>query len=271
MELVWPAKPYLPGYIHALQQGWSPDNLRPEAALDHLAHIAADAGVFVPGQVDREAKGAPITLPDGSTVKRLPGFSLWMWDGEFCGSVGFRWQPGTTELPAYCLGHVGYSVVPWEAGARLRDACAAVDAPGYARAEGLSFVELTTDADNVASRRVIEANGGTLVERFKKLQRMAARTAFVSAFRWNSDLARICGDGHGVGVMERLLGFSRRDALRGSPRSPPPRRCLARHGRSPIAIRWTARSRTTRLVFAAADGAPPRSPRARSSAAAPTA
>jgi predicted acetyltransferase len=37
-----------------------------------------------------------------------------------------------------------------------------------ARQEGLAYVELTTDADNIASRRVIEANGGTLVERFNK-------------------------------------------------------------------------------------------------------
>ena len=36
------------------------------------------------------------------------------------------------------------------------------------REEGLPYVELTTDAGNVASRRVIEANGGTVVERFNK-------------------------------------------------------------------------------------------------------
>jgi predicted acetyltransferase len=38
----------------------------------------------------------------------------------------------------------------------------------HAREEGLTYVELTTDADHVASQRVIEANGGTLVERFHK-------------------------------------------------------------------------------------------------------
>lgn len=37
-----------------------------------------------------------------------------------------------------------------------------------ARAVGLPYVELTTDASNVASRRVIEANGGKLIERFSK-------------------------------------------------------------------------------------------------------
>jgi predicted acetyltransferase len=39
----------------------------------------------------------------------------------------------------------------------------------HVRQEGLEYVELTTDADNAASRRVIELNGGKLVERFRKL------------------------------------------------------------------------------------------------------
>jgi predicted acetyltransferase len=37
-----------------------------------------------------------------------------------------------------------------------------------ARAEGLEYVEITTDPENVASRRVVEANGGVLIERFRK-------------------------------------------------------------------------------------------------------
>ena len=167
IELVWPTRSYLAGYVHALQQGWSPDNLRPETTREHLASIANDADAFLVGQVDREAAGAPVTLPDGSLVPRLPGFHLWMWDGEFCGSIGFRWQPGTPELPPYCLGHIGYSVVPWKRGRGYATRALQLLLP-YARAEGLPHVDLTTDADNVASRRVIESNGGVLVERFDK-------------------------------------------------------------------------------------------------------
>jgi predicted acetyltransferase len=149
-----------------LTRGWSPDNLRPERASEDLARIAADPERFLAGQVDREAKGAPIRLPDGSTVPRLPGFVLWMWDGEFCGSIGFRWQPGTTELPPYCLGHVGYAVVPWKRGRGYATRALGLLLP-YARAEGLAYIDLTTTADNSASRRVIEANGGTLVGPFQ--------------------------------------------------------------------------------------------------------
>jgi len=167
MDLVWPASQYLPGYVHALQQGWSPDNLRPQAELDELARIAEDPDRFLSEQVDREAKGRSITLPDGSTVPRLPWYSRWMWDGEFCGSIGFRWQPGTTELPPYCLGHVGFSVVPWKRQRGYATRALQLLLP-QAGEEGLAYIELTTNSDNIASRRVIEANGGKLIERFHK-------------------------------------------------------------------------------------------------------
>jgi predicted acetyltransferase len=169
MELVWPAAQYLPGYISALQQNWSPDNLRPEVASEQLARIAQDPARFLAEQVDREAKGRPVVLPDGSTVPRLPGYSQWMWDGEFCGSIGFRWQPGTTELPPYCLGHIGYSVVPWKRQRGYATRALRLLLP-QARDEGLAYVELTTDADNIASQRVIEANGGEVIERFHKAE-----------------------------------------------------------------------------------------------------
>lgn len=167
MKLVWPTSQYLPGYIHALEQGWSPDNLRPEAAAEHLARIAEDPERFLSQQVDREAKGPRVILPDGRTVPRLPGFVQWMWDGEFCGTIGFRWQPGTTDLPPYCLGHIGYAVVPWKRRRGYATRALALLLP-QARREGLAFVELTTEADNIASRHVIEANGGELFEEFHK-------------------------------------------------------------------------------------------------------
>ena len=67
MELVWPSRDHLPGYVDALKRGWSPDNLRGQRA---------------------ETRQDP-----------RPGYVRWMWDGEFCGSTGFRWQRGTEALP----------------------------------------------------------------------------------------------------------------------------------------------------------------------------
>src|SRR5271169_6750793 len=160
MELVWPSAEYLQSYTEALEAGWSPNSLRPEAAHEQLARIKHDAVEFIRYQIDREAKGPPITLPDGSVVARIPQFRRWMWDGEFCGSIGFRWQPGTTELPPHCLGHIGYAVVPWKQGKGYATAALRL-LLSEARDVGLPFVEITTDPDNMASQRVIEAAGGT--------------------------------------------------------------------------------------------------------------
>jgi predicted acetyltransferase len=165
MELVWPAMEHLPSYVRALEEGWSPNTHRAAAAAEELARIAHDPAAFVAEQVDREGKGPPVVQPDGSSVPRLPSIRRWMWDGAFCGVISLRWQPGTIELPPTCLGHVGYSVVPWRRGRGYATRAVALLLP-EARAEGLPWVELVTEATNVASQRVIEANGGTLVERF---------------------------------------------------------------------------------------------------------
>lgn len=100
-------------------------------------------------------------------VPRLPGFVRWIWDGDFCGSIGFRWLPGTPDLKAYVLGHIGLAIVPWK---RCRGyATQALRAMlELARDQGLDHVELTADPDNPASQNVIAKCGGVLVERFRK-------------------------------------------------------------------------------------------------------
>jgi predicted acetyltransferase/predicted GNAT family acetyltransferase len=166
MRLVRPSHAELPRYIAALERGWSPDSVRGDAArVEQLARIAEDPDRFLAGMIDREARGAPVTLPDGSQVPRLPGYQRWMWDGDFCGEIGFRWQPGSEALPPYCLGHIGYDVVAWKrrrgyATNALREILRA------APSEGLRYVEIMTAPDNVASQRVIEKCGGSFVEEF---------------------------------------------------------------------------------------------------------
>ena len=166
MHLIWPSREYLPGYVDALERGWSPDNVRAAAAArEQLELIAQDPEQFLASLVDRDAAGNPITLLDGTVAPRLPGYHRWMWDGEFCGSIGFRWQPGTEALPSYCIGHIGYTVVPWKqrrgyATQALREIL--LDA----KAEGLRYVDIATMPDNIASQRVITANGGVFVDEF---------------------------------------------------------------------------------------------------------
>ena len=166
-ELITPTVDRLEAYRDALARGWSPDNIRPEVtAQAELAAIDADPAAFVASLDNPEGHGAPLTLPDGSQVARLPGYRRWIWDGDFCGSIGLRWQPGTSALPPHVLGHIGFTVVPWKRRRGYATQALALLLP-TARACGLDYVDLTTDTDNVASQRVITANCGVLVERFE--------------------------------------------------------------------------------------------------------
>jgi len=177
---VRPAVEYLAGYRAALERSWSPNTVDAAAGRVELERIDADPVGFLAAQDDPAGRGEPITLPDGSVVRRLPGYRRWIWDGEFAGVISVRWQPGTAALPPHVLGHVGYAVVPWRR--RRGYATAALQALlPEVRALGLPYVELTTDVDNVASQKVITANGGALAERFTK---PAAYGPHSSALRW---------------------------------------------------------------------------------------
>lgn len=174
-ETIRPCLEHLPDYIAALKTGWSADNTRgKDAADEELIRINDDAEMYLALQDDEDAKGEPIKLPDGSTWPRLPGIKRWIWDGKFCGAIGFRWQKGTEELPPHVLGHIGFSVVPWKrkqghASAALRLMLS------EARAHGLAHVELTTDLDNFGSQKVMEANDANLVGRFQKPEMYGGR------------------------------------------------------------------------------------------------
>jgi predicted acetyltransferase len=176
---------HLPSYAEALRRGWSADNSRgAEGTREELVAIERDPAVFVAQLTDRKGLGPPFTLPDGTKVPRLPGYRMWMWDGEFCGSIGLRWAPGTMALPAYVLGHVGYTVVPWKQ-RRGYATQALAQMLLHARDEGLEYVELTTDEDNVASQKVMNANGAIFVERFTKTRSQGG----AESLRFRIDLA----------------------------------------------------------------------------------
>ena len=170
MKLLEPSAEQLAGYVDALRRGWYPNTTRPQSGTEELQAIARDAGAFLATQRDDPlALGPAVTLADGTRVARLPGRRRWIWAGStFCGQINLRWAPdGRPELPAHVLGHIGYSLVPWQHGRGLATQALALMLP-LARAEGLPWVELTTDLGNHASRRVIEKNGGWLLETFDK-------------------------------------------------------------------------------------------------------
>jgi len=184
VKLLKPSMGALPAYVDALERGWSPDNVRgAAAAAEHLQRIAENAKAFVESLDDEDGRQPDITMPDGSVIKRLPGFHRWIWGDAFCGLIGLRWQRGTSALPPLVLGHIGYTVVPWKQRMGYATQALKLLLPD-ARARGLTYVELTTDPDNVPSQRVVTSNGGYLVERFTK----AAVYGGGEALRWRIDL-----------------------------------------------------------------------------------
>ena len=184
LQLIRPTIEALPSYREALERGWSPETASDDAIGRELAAIERDPAGFIDLTEDLEARGGPVILPDGTQVRRLPGFRRWLWDGDFAGSFSFRFDPEHGEaLPPTCLGHIGYTVPAWKRGR------------GYAtrglsmllaeiRVYPLAFVTITTDLENEASQRVIAANGGYLLERFEP----EAAYGGGERLRWRVDL-----------------------------------------------------------------------------------
>lgn len=183
--LLKPSEAELPAYKAALERGWSPDNLATERRrLEELDKIAQDPEAFLNGFDDPTAAAGPVTLPDGSQVARLPCIGRWIWDGEFCGHIGLRWQNGTPDLPPTCLGHIGYSVVPWKQ--KRGYATMALRLMLVEAQKRLPYVEITTDPENVASQKVIMANGGYLAKHFESLASLGGGKHYCYRIEFNN-------------------------------------------------------------------------------------
>lgn len=169
MELVRPEMKYFESFVDGIRRVALLDDSFFQSEARDLEKIAADPKGFIQKQQSIDGGGEPVTLDDGSSVPRLPNVNMWMWDGDVCGRIQLRWSPGTTDLPPYCLGHIGYGVFPWKRQRGYASEALKQILP-EARGLGLPFVELTTDIGNVISQRVIVANGGIEVEKFVKPQ-----------------------------------------------------------------------------------------------------
>ena len=170
MKLVKPSVEYLDSYLGCLRRGWNPMSLE-ESQVSYekeIADINADATKFFKQILNITGGGEPFKMDDGTFVERLPSITWWMWDGEFCGRIQFRWQHSTVELPPHCLGHIGYGVVPWKRNKRYAKQALhlMLDEIKFC---GLPYVELTTDIENEISQKVILKCGGQLIGEFEKL------------------------------------------------------------------------------------------------------
>jgi len=80
---------------------------------------------------------------------------------------------------------VGYSVVPWKRQLGYASSALRQLLP-LAKSEGLPYVDITTDVDNVPSQRVIEVCGGVLLGEFMKPAAFGGKPGL----RFRIDLAR---------------------------------------------------------------------------------
>ena len=152
-----PSRAALDQYAMALAAGWSPNTTR-DVSREQLAALRADPDGFIATLACRNY-GGTVRIGDGSEVPRLPNHERWIWDGEFCGRINLRFLEDSQDLPPYVSGHIGYAVVPWKRRRGYATEALRLMLP-VAASEGLAWVEITCDADNEASRRVIVANGG---------------------------------------------------------------------------------------------------------------
>jgi len=145
----------MPSFVAAMREGYARDTLRPETP-ESIAEVADDPAAFVASQL---APPTTITLPDGSQGAAAPYTVLWYAEGdEFLGSLHIRHH--LNENLEKVGGHVGYAVRP---SARGQGHASAILAAGldHIRAHlPLERVLLTVNAQNPASIRVIEKNGG---------------------------------------------------------------------------------------------------------------
>jgi len=170
VKLVKPSVEYLDSYLGCLRRGWNPMSLE-ESQVSYekeIADINADVTKFFKQILNITGGGEPLKMDDGTFVERLPNITWWLWDGEFCGRIQFRWQHNTVELPPYCLGHIGYGVVPWKRnkGYAKQALQLMLDEIKYC---GLPYVELTTDIENEVSQKIILKCGGQLIGEFEKM------------------------------------------------------------------------------------------------------
>jgi predicted acetyltransferase len=155
-ELVAPSLRHARSYVAALREGFR-RGAQERASEQRIGQIEADFATYIEAVTDQTGS---VRLPTGQIVPKVPFSVFWLVEGdEFIGETHLRRQ-----LNDYLLkegGHVGYGIRP----ARQRQGYGRLIlalALEECRRLGLRRVLVTCLQDNVASARIIEANGGEL-------------------------------------------------------------------------------------------------------------
>jgi predicted acetyltransferase len=154
--LVPPATRHARSYVAALREGFRRGE-QDIVAEARIRQIEADFAGYLAAITDQNGH---ITLATGERVRKVP-FSLhWLTEGEtFIGEASIRHQ-----LNAHLLqegGHIGYGIRPARRGQGYGKRILAL-ALVECRRLGIERVLVTCLDANIASARIIEANGGCL-------------------------------------------------------------------------------------------------------------
>ena len=154
MELVEPSKQYKDSFIEAVKEFQTDKDFPLQKSWYHdfsIENLVGDFASFVEKQLS-EARGE--NLPEGY----VPQTNYWLVDdGEFVGAVRIRQR--LNDHLMQIGGHIGYAIRPSRRrrgyGKKIMEL-----ALGKAKEMGIARVRITCDADNDASRKIIEQNGG---------------------------------------------------------------------------------------------------------------
>ncbi len=165
IELVKPCKSILPSYIEALEEGAYCNMALGAFADESVEEISREPDEYLKRINDSSPR--VVELPDGSEFTVFDHELYWLVDGErYLGSVSLRYA-GDKELIEEFGGHIGVAIRPGllNKGYGVRAAALAWQlAASYFREQGINSIYVTCNPSNSASKRLIEHNGGKLVQ-----------------------------------------------------------------------------------------------------------
>jgi predicted acetyltransferase len=155
-QLVRPSVRHARSYVAALREGFR-RGAQETVSERRIRQIEADFAAYIAATTEQTGR---LRLPTGEVVPKVPFSVFWLIEGDaFIGEASIR-----HELNAHLLkegGHVGYGIRPSRQRQGYGKLILAL-ALEQCRLLGIERVLVTCFADNVASARIIEANGGAL-------------------------------------------------------------------------------------------------------------